>query len=284
MRPRIGISDSLLHAEGDGPCFLTDLGRYVEWVPFGADTETVLGALWETWRLTGQDCHVTPSADDASSTPASLDGYVTRAQPAGPPAVPWTGGALFAGRLAAAHPMLTITDEETLRTWMGRARFVERVFAAARLRALFAGRWRRRDLVAFHTRHKLQILAHDPTLYREAGRVVARVGSRPPEETEADYRRIFGAALSSDVTRGRNVNALQHAVGHFGRELDGAVRHTVVERIRAYERGELPFNEPLVLLARHAGAGQDGWIADQTYLDPCPADLRHHLWDPPIAR
>ena len=47
------------------------------------------------------------------------------------------------------------------------------MFAFARLAALLAESWEPRDLVAFHARHKLQLLAHDPGRYRSAGRIVA---------------------------------------------------------------------------------------------------------------
>jgi uncharacterized protein YbgA (DUF1722 family) len=267
MRPRVGISSCLLTSEHDSHRLLREeLGPHVEWVPYTTEMETGLGALWETWRLTGLSGLV-------SST--DLDGYVAHAEPHCPGLAFWDGPGLFAGRLATAFPLLTVADVGKLSAWDTRARFAERVFAAARLRALFAGSWRPRDLVAFHTRHKLQILAHDPARYQEAGRTVARAGSRPSAETERDYRRIFGSALASDVTLGRNVNAMQRAFRHVGRELDAPLRHTVLDRIHGYESGELPFIEPLGLLARHAAAD---WVAGQTYFRPFPGDLRRQLW------
>jgi hypothetical protein len=52
----------------------------------------------------------------------------------------------------------------------GHKRFrFERVFAASRLRWFLSGDWEARDLVAFHARHKLQLLAHDPARHRRRG-------------------------------------------------------------------------------------------------------------------
>jgi uncharacterized protein YbgA (DUF1722 family) len=125
-------------------------------------------------------------------------------------------------------------------------------------------------LVAFHARHKLQMLAHDPARYRSAGRVVA--GTAPREQTVASYRDLFLAAMASPATRGRNANALQHAYRRIGQELDRPRRHDLLARIDAYRRGEEPLSVPIALLAHYA-LGLP-WLAEQTYLRPFPPDLR----------
>lgn len=56
---------------------------------------------------------------------------------------------------------------------------------------------------AFHARHKLQLLAHDPVRYRSAGRLVAAAGSVASQaETAAAYRDLFLTAMCSRATRG----------------------------------------------------------------------------------
>jgi uncharacterized protein YbgA (DUF1722 family)/uncharacterized protein YbbK (DUF523 family) len=297
MRPRIGISGCLLADEarfnGHHPHYrflAEELGAYVDWVPYTTEMETGLGTLWETWRLTGQSRLVErgrlPSDMGALPTPAGLDGYVTRADRPGVRGIPsyGDGHGVFARRLTTTFPLLPVIEDRGLGVAPSRGRFVERVFAAARLRELFSGHWRPRDLVAFHTRHKLQILAHDPARYRQAGRLVAEAGSRPRRETEAEYRQIFGRALASNATRGRNANAMHRAFRHVGRRLDDSLRHDVLDQIRAYEHGESPFSAPIVLLTRHAAGEELRWAAEQTYLNPFPTDLRRHLWNADMAR
>jgi uncharacterized protein YbgA (DUF1722 family) len=286
MRPQIGISGGLLtegnRANGDRHRFITEaLGAHVDWVPYTSEVETGLGALWESRRLTGQSHLVEYDRMGALSVPDGLDGYLTKGDPLGPfgvPAFTPAGHALFAQRLTTAFPLLPVVDDTMLDVAASRALFVERVFAAARLRELFSGPWRAPDLVAFHTRHKLQILAHDPIRYRQAGRVVAQAGTRPRAETEADYRRLFGQALASAATRGRNANAMQHAFGRISRRLDDSLRHRMLDQIEAYQRGELPLGSPIVLLTDHALNEGLRWTAEQTYLNPFPSDLRRHLW------
>jgi uncharacterized protein YbgA (DUF1722 family) len=144
---------------------------------------------------------------------------------------------------------------------------------SSRLRALLSGPWEPRHLVAFHARHKLQLLAHDPVRYREAGRVVAAAGSASRERASLAYQDLFCAAMASRASRGRNANALLHAYSRIGRELDRPRRKDLVARIDAYRRGEDPLSVPVALLAHYATGGHLPWLAEQTYLRPFPAGL-----------
>ena len=160
-------------------------------------------------------------------------------------------------------------DEGRLNDAELREAFVERLFAAARLRVLLSASWEPRDLVAFHARHKLQLLAHDPARYRSAGRLVAFA----PAETGPAYRELFLAAMAVRATRGRNANSLLHANRRIGRSLGPSRRSDLVARIDSYRRGEVPLGVPVALLAHYASGGEWPWLAEQTYLSPFPAGL-----------
>jgi uncharacterized protein YbgA (DUF1722 family) len=212
--------------------------------------------------------------------PGDLDGYVFKAKSpsCGIRAIPrygqdglaagHDGRGLYADRVLTAFPLLAVEDEGRLNDAALREAFCERIFATARLRELFSGPWSAGDLVAFHARHKLQLLAHDPARYRAAGRVVAARG------TAVAYRDLFLAAMARPATAGRTANALQHAYGRIGRQLDRPRRLDLVARIEACRRGEEPLSVPVALLAHYASGGEFGWLAEQTFLRPFPAELR----------
>jgi uncharacterized protein YbgA (DUF1722 family)/uncharacterized protein YbbK (DUF523 family) len=299
-RPRVGVSSCLLGQEvrfngGHKRCrFLTDeLAAYVDWVPYCPEMEIGLGTPREPIRLTadGRLVNRGGTADHtalmtALPLPEGLDGYVFKAKSpsCGIHAISRyrddgqeadrSGRGLFAGRVLAAFPLLAAEDEGRLNDPGLREAFAERIFAAARLRSLLDRAWQPRDLVGFHARHKLQLLAHDPARYREAGRVVAAAGTAPRWQTEAAYRELFGAAMASRATRGRNANALLHACSQVGRSLPQARRDDLVARIDAYRRGQEPLSVPVALLAHYASGGGLPWLAEQTYLRPFPAGLR----------
>jgi len=308
VRPRVGTSSCLLGEEvrfNGGHKryrFLTDsLAPYVDWVPFCPEVSIGLGTPREAIRLTvaGRLVNRGGTADHTAAMaalplPADLDGYVFKAKSpsCGIRAIPryrddgqrddgqrgdglaadHAGRGLYAARVLSAFPLLAAEDEGRLNDAGLREAFVERIFAAARLRSFLGGPWSARDLVAFHARHKLQLLAHDPARYRSAGRVVAAAGTAPCSQTALVYRDLFLAALASPATRGRNANALQHAYSRIGRELDRARRLDLVSRIEAYRRGEEPLSVPVALLAHYALSLP--WLAEQTYLQPFPPSLR----------
>ena len=271
--------------------FLTDeLGPYVDWVPYCPEIEIGLGAPREPIRLTadGRLVNRSGTADHTASMkalplPAAVDGYVFKAK--SPSCGVWgipryqddgqasgtDGRGLYAERVITEFPLLAVEDEGRLNDAGLREAFVERVFAAARLRALLSGSWQPRDLVAFHARHKLQLLAHDPAHYQSAGRVVAAAAS---SGTASAYGELFLAAMASRATRGRHANALLHAYSRIGRSLPPPLRTDLAARIDAYRRGEVPLSVPVAVLAHYASGGDLPWLAQQTYLAPFPAGLR----------
>ncbi|MBG6093622.1 DUF523 and DUF1722 domain-containing protein [Actinomadura viridis] len=316
-RPRLAVSSCLLgepvryNGGHSRDRFLTGpLARHVDWVPICPEMEIGLGAPRPTMRLLTDGRIVTRdgTADHTEAMTAlardripdldGLDGYVLKSRSPscgllglpryasgregertdGQP-VDRRGSGVFAGLVREALPHLPLEEEGRLRDPGLREHFVERVFAQARLRAFFEGEWRPRDLVAFHSRHKLQILAHSPAGYRETGRIVAQAGTRDRADLEAAYRDAFGRALAARAGRGRHTNALLHVFGPLSERLDRVRRHDIVAAIESYRRGEAPLSVPVALLRHNAeGEGHD-YVALQTYLDPFPADLvlRHHL-------
>jgi len=305
-RPRVGVSSCLLGSlvRFDGGHkrfgFLTDeLGSYVDWVPYCPEIEIGLGTPREPIRLSLDHRLVNRSgtadhtaAMKALPLPSGVDGYVFKAKSpsCGVRGIPRyrsdgqasgvVGPGMYAERVMAALPLLAVEDEGRLSDAGLRETFVERLFAAARLRALLSGPWEPRDLVAFHARHELQLLAHDPARYRPAGRVVAGVISRagacvPRSETASAYGELFLAAMASQATRRRNASALRHAYSRIGRTMTPPMAADVVVRIEAYRRGEVPLSVPVALLAHYASGGDLPWLAEQTYLVPFPAGLRH---------
>ena len=306
-RPRIGVSSCLLGEQvrfngGHSRCrFLTDeLGSYVDWVPCCPEMAIGLGSPRETLRLTtgGRLVNRAGTADHTAAVaavplPADLDGYVlksrsptcgvhgiARYRDGGQPA-DHRGRGIFAQRLMAAFPLLPVEEDGRLNDDLLREAFAERVFAAARLRELLSGPWRPRDLIAFHARHKLQLLAHDPGRYLLAGRVVACAGRRPRAETAGAYRELFCAAMAVRATRGRHANALQHAFSGAAQGLDRARREDLLTHIEAYRCGQAPLSVPVALIAHHASNGTLPWLAGQTYLQPFPAGLRLRHSVPP---
>jgi uncharacterized protein YbgA (DUF1722 family)/uncharacterized protein YbbK (DUF523 family) len=189
-----------------------------------------------------------------------------------------TGVGLFAGELARRFPSLPIEEEGRLNDAGLRESFVERVFAYHRVQALFdagktAGRWTVGQLVAFHTAHKLTLLAHAPAAYRSLGRLVATGKSMPRAELRARYVADFMAALKKPATPGRHENVLLHMMGYFKTNIDTAARDELLALIADFRAGRAPLVAPLTLLRHHARRLHVDYLLGQIYLTPDPREL-----------
>lgn len=135
-----------------------------------------------------------------------------------------TATGVFAEALKARFPFLPVEEEGRLADPRIRDNFVERVFAYRRLRDLFAGRWTLGALVAFHTAHKLTLMAHSIKAYQELGRLVASVKDQPRAGLESRYTEGFMTALAVIATARKHTNVLQHMAGYFKKLLDASSR------------------------------------------------------------
>jgi uncharacterized protein YbgA (DUF1722 family)/uncharacterized protein YbbK (DUF523 family) len=309
-RVRLGVSACLLghavrfdggHKRND---FLTGtLDRYVEWVPVCPEEDAGFGTPREPMRLVqhGEDVRLVTvrSGRDvtdvltrwaAARVPAfaalDLDGYVlkkdspscglrrVKVYPEPSAGVPSRNGrGLFASALCASLALLPIEEEGRLSDPAIREHFIEQVYAHHRLRRQLRARPSPGTLVDFHTRHKLQLLAHSPAKYAELGRLVASAGPKATVEMVAEYGRVFMKALSTTATRGRHANVLQHAVGYFRDSLTGAARQDLASAIGDYQRALVPLAVPLRLIAHYARLHGVSYLTRQAYFDPYPAEL-----------
>jgi uncharacterized protein YbgA (DUF1722 family) len=197
-----------------------------------------------------------------------------------------SGRGRFAAVLLERFPDLPIEEEGRLSDPRLRDNFVERVFAYARVRALFRGRWNLGALVRFHTAHKLVLMAHSPAAYRQLGRFVARARTLPRADVERRYTGSFMATLAVLATRRRHVNVLQHMAGYFRDSLNRESRAELVAAIDEYRRELVPLVVPVTLVRHHVRAQGVSYLAGQVYLDPHPRELmlRNHVDASPRRR
>jgi uncharacterized protein YbgA (DUF1722 family)/uncharacterized protein YbbK (DUF523 family) len=310
---RIGISSCLLgckvrfdggHKKDD---FLVNtFGAWVQWVPVCPEVEVGMGTPRESIRLvkdredirlvapkSGRDwtdaMHEYSGRRVEALADAGLDGYVLkkdspscgmeRVKVHGEGMPVKNGRGVFADLLLARLPDLPVEEEGRLCDPRLRDNFVERVFAYHRVKRLFAGRWTVGSLVAFHTAHKLQLMAHSPQAYTALGRVVAAAKGAPRAELAASYTSQLMQGLKTLATARRNTNVLLHIVGYFKKLLDAAARAELLAVIEDYRRGLVPLIVPMTLLRHHVRTHAVAYLAGQTYLEPHPKELmlRNHV-------
>ena len=305
---RIGVSSCLLGNEVrfDGGHkrneFVTVVfGQFVEFVPVCPEVEIGLGTPRESIALRRQNGEVhllgNQSATDFTAKMTSyaerrtralggedLSGYVLKKNSpscgmervriygeSGTPARDGVG--MFAAALMRRYPNLPVEEEGRLTDPHLRENFVERVFAYKRLQDFFAARWTVGGLVAFHTAHKLVLLAHSPNAYRELGRYVAEAREIPRAEFRREYETRFMSALKKLATPPRHVNVMQHMLGYFRRHLEEVARRELAGVIDDYARGLVPLIVPLTLIRHYVRRFEVDYLAGQIYLNPHPKEL-----------
>jgi len=178
---------------------------------------------------------------------------------------------LFAQALQRHFPLLPVEEAGRLNDPVLRENFIARVFVYHD--------WQQAQpltpaaLIAFHTRHKLQLLAHSQSAYRSLGVLLANLRARPLESLAEAYIQGVMAALATPARRGAHVNVLQHIAGYFRGRIHVDERQAMQEQIDAYLRGEVPLVVPVTLLRQWLRRAPDGYLAGQTYLQPYPDAL-----------
>jgi uncharacterized protein YbgA (DUF1722 family)/uncharacterized protein YbbK (DUF523 family) len=311
---RVGISTCLLglRVRFDGghkhDRYLTDtLGQFFEWVPVCPEVELGLGTPRESIHLIQIDGDVrlrtTKTEKDLTSSMQTfvrkrvaalqsdhLCGYILKKdspscgmervrihQGKGSPLK--IGKGLFAEGLMSRFPNLPVEEEGRLCDPRLRENWVERVFAYHALCQLWSGRWNIGDLVKFHTRYKMVLLAHDDKGYRQLGTLVANAKSLPRSDLREQYESTFMKALKRIATVRKNTNVLQHMLGHFKKRLDADVRQEIVTHIDDYRKGLVPLIVPLTLIRHYVRMLDVPYLKDQVYLNPHPKELalRNHV-------
>jgi len=188
------------------------------------------------------------------------------------------GRGLFAQALANSLPLLPVEEEGRLNDPVLRENFVERVFAYQRWIACVSGRVSVRNVIDFHTRHKLTIFAHSEKHMRLLGQIVAGARARPLREVADEYGVLFMEALKHRATNKRNTNVLQHMIGYFSKRLEPDERKELGELLEDYRLGLTPLVVPLTLVRHYAAKYQVDYILQQSYLNPHPKELmlRNH--------
>jgi uncharacterized protein YbgA (DUF1722 family)/uncharacterized protein YbbK (DUF523 family) len=188
------------------------------------------------------------------------------------------GRGLFGGALINKFPLLPAEDEGRLNDPALRDNFIVRVFAYHKLQKLFSGRFKKGELVKFHTVNKYLILAHSPKHYQVLGRIVASLKQFKPVEIKDKYSSIFMEALKTKSTVKKNVNVLYHIMGFLKNYLSQYEKTDLQNVIKDYHSGQVPLIVPLTLIKHHLYKNNIEYIKDQTYLNPHPKELmlRNH--------
>jgi uncharacterized protein YbgA (DUF1722 family)/uncharacterized protein YbbK (DUF523 family) len=179
------------------------------------------------------------------------------------------GPGLFAQAVMAAFPLLPKEDEGRLTSARIRAQFFTRIFGLARLRRL-------RDLgelMAFHARYKLLLMAYNQKETRALGRLLGEARGKAFQEVLRAYEAGFLRATEKPYRLGAMADALLHAFGYFKKGLNAREKAHFLDLLLDFREERAPLEAPLALLHSWALRFGQGYIEAQALLMPYPKPL-----------
>jgi len=184
------------------------------------------------------------------------------------------GSGLFAGAFMQRFPLIPVEDEARLCDAGVRGNFIERVFVYARWCDLMRRKPHLRDLVDFHTKHKLLIMAHSPSRVKELGALVAAGKVQENQQLFDRYISRLMSILRLQSTVHKNTTVLQHAMGYLKKQLRPDEKKELLEIITRYHGGLIPLIVPIVLIDHYVRTVREPYLCQQYYLNPHPVELK----------
>ncbi|MEG6550286.1 DUF523 and DUF1722 domain-containing protein [Desulfocurvibacter africanus] len=184
------------------------------------------------------------------------------------------GAGIFPRLFMERFPLLPVEDDGRLHDPALRENFIERLFVMHAWQSFQASSPSLGGLVSFHTKLKLQLMAHSRKHYDELGRLVAHGKELALPELLARYARTLMEGLRIRATPRKHANVLQHILGHFKKELAPDEKQEALELIEHYRQGNVPLIVPVTLLNHFVRKYDKAYLAEQYYLRPHPLDLR----------
>jgi uncharacterized protein YbgA (DUF1722 family)/uncharacterized protein YbbK (DUF523 family) len=308
-RIRLGVSTCLLgesvrwnggHARNR---FITDtLSQFVDFVPVCPEVEAGFPIPRETFRLVGdpQSPRLTTSRTKVDHTDTmlawarqrvsdlekeNLCGFIFkkdspssglyRVKVYTDKGMPHKQGVgLFARAFTEHFPRVPVEEDGRLNDPLLRETFIEQIFTMKRWRETLSKKRRVGELVDFHTRHKLLMLAHSPTHYRLMGKLVAGGKSMPMNDLYDQYEALLVEALRLKVTVKKNLNVLYHLLGYFKKQLTADEKQELLEIIERYGKEYVPLIVPVSLINHYVRKYRQPYLQQQVYLNPHPVELK----------
>ncbi len=182
------------------------------------------------------------------------------------------GIGLYTRQLMQANPLLPIEENGRLNDAALRENFITRVYAYHDWKGMLHAGLTPAALVAFHSRNKFLLLAHDPDTYYQLGPLLSDL-SHDLEAKADTYIQGFMQALKKVATRKRQCNVLQHIQGFFKDHLTPSQREELTEVIERYRLGLAPLMAALTLINHFLREHPNAYLHQQRYLKPYPDTL-----------
>lgn len=185
------------------------------------------------------------------------------------------GTGLFASAIIKAFSYLPIEDEGRLHNPDLRDLYFSNIFALARWRKVKRTADSIQVLRDFHASCKYLFMARSPNLLKMMGQVLANCGSGRAAlaDTITQYEELYKSILKQKSTRGKNINAMMHILGHLSKFLKASEKQHFFELLEKYRKGRVSIQVPREILKSWAYRFDSDYLRNQFFLSPYPGQL-----------
>ncbi|HUT28082.1 MAG TPA: DUF523 and DUF1722 domain-containing protein [Methanomassiliicoccales archaeon] len=279
--------------------FVLKLMPYVDLFPVCMEADIGLGVPRDPVRIVrkdGADHLIQPATGrdvteeavhfthDHLSKLKNIDGFIlkgrspscgikdVRVYPPGEEKAPITskGTGMFARNVMEDFSHLAVEDESRLLNERIADHFLTRIFTFARFRRS-RETGRSRDLMDFHTRHKLLLMGYHQEALRRMGRIVASNTSMV-ERFQQYSEELYTALRRPPRCRSWN-NVLMHAMGYFSDHLQPKEKAHFLQMLEWYGEGKVPLTAPMLLVRAWALHYDDPYLQEQVFFEPYPLEF-----------
>lgn len=180
---------------------------------------------------------------------------------------------IFAKAFKEKYPLIPVEEEGRLHDPVLLENFLVRVVVYHHWRLFLQQGLTSKGLINFHQRIKYQLMAHSVKGYKETGKLLSDLKSRPLEEIAQDYIQLLMTHLEKRATKKTHTNTLLHIRGYFKGKLNTAEQQELTQVIDDYRQGIVPLVVPITLLQHYTRKLGNDYIEQQLYLQPYPHNL-----------
>ncbi len=178
----------------------------------------------------------------------------------------------FGGAVKREFPGYPIETEGRLNNFRLREHFLTAVFALFAFdKAVSSGKMK--DIVQFHTKTKLLLMAYNQKELKELGRITANPDHKDFDQVSRQYREHLLSALKSPPRYTSNINVLMHALGYFSKKLSSREKAFFLDNLERYRAAKIPLSACLQIIKSWIIRFDEGYLFNQAFFEPYPEEL-----------
>ncbi|NBI07985.1 YbgA family protein [Senegalia massiliensis] len=280
--------------------FVDKLGEYVHYITVCPEVEIGLGIPRKSIRLVLEDNEITlfqpetkneytnkmkKFTDDFLSSLKDVDGFLLKGRSPScgikdtkiydgkkNPNVLRKGDGIFAKEVLKKYPYLAIEGEGRLTNFKIREHFLAHLYTMNRFKIVEKERTMK-SLVDFHSKNKYLLMAHNPEILKELGRIVANHDKLDIETIFKNYKFNLGKALKDLPKKTNYINALMHIFGYFSYELSKQEKKFSLDLLNKYRNESIALSVPLNVFRTYAIKYNKKYLLEQTIWSCYPEGL-----------